>query len=63
VEINRKVEKRKSIRKSFSAECRTYMKQRNPHRVLVGKFERNCPHGRREHRVEDHIKGDVKGRG
>jgi len=29
----------------------------------LGKFERKCPHGRREHRVEDDIKGDMKGKG
>jgi hypothetical protein len=36
VEINRKVEKKNHVRKAFEAECRTYRKQRNPHRVLVG---------------------------
>jgi hypothetical protein len=29
----------------------------------MGKFERKCPLGRRERRVEDDIKGGVKGKG
>jgi len=31
-------------------------------KVLVEKFERKCPHGRRENRAEDDIKGDKKGK-
>ena len=44
----------------MSGACSMYGAEKGVHRVLVGKPERQRPHGRPRHRWEDNIKTDLQ---